>query len=437
MRITVVTRQKPDRAGTLPLYVRIAQHGKDRYVSLGLRVPAKDWNPKKREVRKGSPHAVHLNGIVADALATSQAAAHGVFASGLEPTPNRLKAAVEAALSPEPEEGAPVLIRDYCAARVERTFKTMSASTAYFQQRSYRAWEESHPGLAFSEVTPALVHAHVAYLQGPKSEGGRALAPNTVYGNLSALKAMARAAERDGVPGAGGMVRALLGVKLKQEKTAKPRLTLEQVHALERLDWSTDKDLPGGYGETARDAFVFSFYAGGMRWSDVCTLRWADLERGDSGAFETVAIRQRKSGELSRLPLLGSAPAVLEKWWARTGPEGATPGPYVFGFVSDEDFPPPVGSASKKHLRHVINRRASLVRQHLYEIQARTGLPRVGFHGARNSFADHMRKRGAGLYSISKALGHSSLKVTEVYLSRFDYQSVETEMRRVFDGDEG
>ena len=53
-------------------------------------------------------------------------------------------------------------------------------------------------------------------------------------------------------------------------------------------------------------------------------------------------------------------------------------------------------------------------------------------HIARHSFANIARQKKANVYDISKALGHSSLKITESYLSKFDTTSQDATMKQVF-----
>lgn len=57
----------------------------------------------------------------------------------------------------------------------------------------------------------------------------------------------------------------------------------------------------------------------------------------------------------------------------------------------------------------------------------------LSFHVARHSFANIARQKKANVYDISKALGHTSLKITETYLSKFDTTSQDETMKQVFD----
>ncbi len=74
----------------------------------------------------------------------------------------------------------------------------------------------------------------------------------------------------------------------------------------------------------------------------------------------------------------------------------------------------------------------ALARTYVRQLAEREGASYVGFHGARHSFADVLRQNGASVHTISKALGHSSIAVTEAYLAAFDRADVEAEMRNAF-----
>ncbi|MBK7638425.1 MAG: tyrosine-type recombinase/integrase [Saprospiraceae bacterium] len=54
-------------------------------------------------------------------------------------------------------------------------------------------------------------------------------------------------------------------------------------------------------------------------------------------------------------------------------------------------------------------------------------------HIARHSFADIARKKGISVYDISKALGHSSIAITEKYLASLDDGAVTDVFNKMFD----
>lgn len=87
----------------------------------------------------------------------------------------------------------------------------------------------------------------------------------------------------------------------------------------------------------------------------------------------------------------------------------------------------------KKLLLQQTNSKNSLLNKYLGKIAIMAGIEKkVSMHTARHSFANIARQRNANVYDISKALGHSNLKITETYLSKFDTTSQDTTMKQVF-----
>jgi len=74
-----------------------------------------------------------------------------------------------------------------------------------------------------------------------------------------------------------------------------------------------------------------------------------------------------------------------------------------------------------------------IVNRHLKTIATKAGIQAsVSFHVSRHSFANYALKKGMDLYAISKALGHSDLKVTEEYIKTFDEELLDQSMNQLF-----
>lgn len=421
MRIAIVTRQKPNRFGEIPLYVRI-QHGRTVYVSLGLSIKPADWNPRRREIRASyGPGADKLNELLAEREQTARdAALAAILRHGRDADADVVKAAVEEALHPEPEEedeptpGFLAFARD----EVRRTHEDrggISAALAYGSAlNNFEAFlvEEGFRVGEFlaGDVTASLARRFARWLaaEEPRGRGHR---PNYVAKQLAVVRwALGRAVEA-GHPGADLALRQAKAVKIKRERVARDRLTLDQVQEMLTMDLQ-------GRAADVRDWFVFAFLAGGLRFSDVCRLRWAHLQRDTSGRPEAYTLRQTKTGEPLTLPLVPEAADILERWEARTGPTSRKSSPFVFGLIEEAE------EADPARLRTALSRRGALARKYLRQICEEKKWPVVGTHGARHGLADHLRKEGADLYAISKVLGHASVRITEAYLKGFDEEVV-------------
>lgn len=414
MRIAVIARMRADRAGTLPLYVRIEHRGETAYVNLGLRVPKREWNARKGEARLSYDHADDLNAILAEKRAAAQRAALAVQGRSRHVSLAAVRAAVEEALNPEPE-APPAPAADfiaYCREALRAYEARGQVATAYAYGSGLNALVDyAGEPLPFEAVTPALVRGFHAHLTGKLRRK-----PNSTHKYVSALRTIARQAERDGVPGAAGAVRALAAVKLRKERGDKQRLTFEQVRAVEALD------LPPGRVRDVRDWFIASFYLGGMRFVDVCTLRWQSVDTSERPWF--VRWRQVKTGGAQGLPAVGAAQTILESWHERTGPEGAEPSPFVFGLLTEAE------AADPRVRRARVSSWNALARKNLKAICARAGVPVVGPHASRHSVADHLRKSGLSLWDVSKILGHANARITEFYMKAFDEEEVGDKLTR-------
>jgi hypothetical protein len=60
VRIILDTR-RPKKDKTYPVMLRVIKNGKSTSVSLGIHVPERDWDDRKRQVRKSHPNAQLLN----------------------------------------------------------------------------------------------------------------------------------------------------------------------------------------------------------------------------------------------------------------------------------------------------------------------------------------------------------------------------------------
>ena len=102
---------------------------------------------------------------------------------------------------------------------------------------------------------------------------------------------------------------------------------------------------------------------------------------------------------------------------------------FIFPFLKND-----VDYSNSKYLSKQISSKTTILNKHLRELSKNTGIDKkISTHIARHSFADMARKKGMKLYDISKALGHSSLSITERYLENFDDDSLDNAMENLFD----
>ena len=76
--------------GEAPIYLRITQSRKSRFMSTGVYLQERDWNPERQQVRKSHPLAVKLN----DHLQTELLQARGKVMQARNVGADRLKATI-------------------------------------------------------------------------------------------------------------------------------------------------------------------------------------------------------------------------------------------------------------------------------------------------------------------------------------------------------
>lgn len=415
MKVALVQKPKPDRTGEQPVYVRVSHAGREALVSLGLSILPREWNQRRGEVRGTNRDAAQLNALMQQRLADAQAAAHAaLLEGGRGVTIREVKAAVVSVLHPEHEDEAPPPpIIPWMRAEVRRAYRAQGReSTAlaygsvltnledYVRSRGKRPQEMGADALTLPFLT-----GHRDWLASPEGKGH---ATNYVHKQVTSLRALLRRAVRAEVPGATSALGAAQMVEVRKEQVERARIGIDQAREYYEMDLE-------GTAAKVRDWWCFSFFAGGVRLSDVCRLRWADVKRDEDGEPVMYGIRQQKTKRRVSLPLVPEAAAIVKRWEGRTldVPE-ARRSPYVFGLLEEAD------EADPARLRKAIDRRGAVARKYLKKIAEAEGWPPIGFHSARHSIADHMRKSGASVYDIRDVLGQTRISTTEAYLAGFD-----------------
>ncbi|QWP78290.1 tyrosine recombinase XerC [Lysobacter sp. K5869] len=154
-----------------------------------------------------------------------------------------------------------------------------------------------------------------------------------------------------------------------------------------------DTDAPLGLRDRA---LLELFYSSGLRLSELCALRWRDLDLDD--ALVTVL---GKGNKQRSVPLGSHARAALAEWRASTG---AASDAFVF---------PGRGGAQ------ISSRAVQLRVRHLAQ---RQGLfKRVHPHLLRHSFASHILESSGDLRGVQELLGHADIATTQIY-THLDFQ---------------
>ena len=160
-------------------------------------------------------------------------------------------------------------------------------------------------------------------------------------------------------------------------------LTASEIQALANVS------IPGTLSVEVKKAFIFSCYCG-LRISDLKTLVWGDIQRDPPQINKT----QEKTKNKAFVPLHVVAWGIIDD-------------KRLHGY-KDPVFP--VLASSKANTNEYLKRWAK-----------KAGIEKnISWHTARHSFAVLSLESGAEIYTLSKLLGHTDVKTTQVYAKATD-----------------
>ncbi|BCM92154.1 tyrosine recombinase XerD [Abditibacteriota bacterium] len=294
--------------------------------------------------------------------------------------------------------------------QIERGF---SAHTAAAYRRDLEQYARAMIGrgiLSARKIEAGDIQNYAGDLRGKPIENarvrGRLYSPSSVARKLAAIRSFHKFLARErSYPDPGARLDAV-----RTPRTLPRVLSIEAVRDL----LSAPR---GAEPLTLRDrALLELLYATGMRASEVCQLRLADVMLTDRMA------RCKGKGDKWRMvPLSKAATRALEEYLGLARPQ-------LLGVIVGQADKPKRGRPRKmvaptrrrNDALFIEEGGSPMPRLSLYALVRRyaneAGLPNwVSPHTLRHSFATHLLQNGADLRAIQEMLGHSDIATTQIY----------------------
>ena len=201
-----------------------------------------------------------------------------------------------------------------------------------------------------------------------------------------------------------------------KEATAKRSLTKEDIRRIMDCNVRTLTKYPKPFLQLAKDLFMFSYLSCGINLTDILHIRYADIVDG------RLVFNRQKTGKLLSFQLQSEALAILDKYRQ----PNAHPQDYIFPVLkrtvhitAQQQY----GRVQRTNKR--INRYLKLIGEHLH-----LPIP-LTTYVARHSFATVLKRSGVSTSIISESLGHSSEKITQIYLDSFENSQIDEAMQHL------
>ena len=87
-------KDKINKKGEVPLYLRIIKFRNSKLISLGIAIPEKHWDAENKRVRKGMENSQRINNYIAHKIAEAEGVALAMEATSKTIMPKNIKSAI-------------------------------------------------------------------------------------------------------------------------------------------------------------------------------------------------------------------------------------------------------------------------------------------------------------------------------------------------------
>ena len=245
------------------------------------------------------------------------------------------------------------------------------------------------PDMLLAEVDREFCRGFIAFLRTCKyNKGKKTISNTTARLMVNRIAAALNKAVVEGLIPSNPFKTLEAKEKPKKDSVAREFLTIEELKVLIKT--------PCRY-EIVKKAFLFSCFTG-LRYSDVKSLRWSEIHTAADGKTLYIEHDQVKTKSRVTIPLSDEA----LKWM-------------------------PKREEGIDLVYHELRITATTVEVVLQEWMEDCQIDKhITYHCSRHTAATTLLTLGANLYVVSKLLGHSSIKMTEVYAKIVDQKKIET-----------
>lgn len=387
-------KYKPLKTGELPLKIKVCKDRKTRYINLGVSTKAEHWDFEKNLPKFTCPNRELLEKLISSKI-------------------SEVKGKIVELKSEDKEFSATTLVD-----KVSNPVRLVTVGEL-FKQHLHRLEEEKRTGyrlsiqqtynslikfnrhldIPFSEIDCNWLRKYETWLrkQG-KSE-------NTIgirFRNIRMIFNLA--VNMEFIKPEHYPFKKFKVSKLHQE-TAKRALSKNEILAV--INYPTeDKDF---YTRLAVALFTFSYFMGGINFVDMAYL----TDKNITGS--RLIYHRKKTSKLINLPLQDEAIMVLKRY--KDNCKG-----YLFPILSNKHK---TEQQKLNRLHKVITK----VNKALKAIGEELNIPiKLTTYCARHSYATVLKRAGVATSIICESLGHSSERVTQIYLDSFENNQIDKAM---------
>ena len=376
--------------------LRVTKDRKPKYVSLGISVNPTHWDFSKNQPKTECPNREYIEMLIADKIKEYSAKIIELKTTNQEFTSTSLVEKVS--VKHTNRKTVADVFQEYMTSLIKSGRKSYALSI----KQLYNSLLEFNHNLDFyfSVMDVAWLKRYELFLR------EKQLAENTIGIRFRTLRAIYNIAiEEDAVSSDCYPFKKFKVSRLHQD-TVKRALTKVDIERVLQFQSSNR------YMRFPIDIFAFTYYCGGINFKDIAHLTKANL------IDERLIYKRQKTKKLIKIPLQPQALALIKKYHDAESP-------YLFPILS----PLHITDEQKANRIHKV---ITKVNDRLKQIGKTLNLPiTLTTYVARHSQATVMKKAGVSTAVIREIMGHSSERVTQIYLDSFDNEQINEAMKNL------
>lgn len=385
IKLILRTNQK-DQTGKSPLYIRIIKDRKTKFITAGLKLKESDWDEAKQRVKKSYPNSARMNAALAQKIADAEGQVADMERKVKTVSIKKLKEAIKGKEVPN--------FFEYSRKHCERIRNNVSIST-YKNYHAYLDKFEKWVGtkeVYFDDITVSLLMDYMSYLSNELKNGN-----TTQRYSIMILAIMFKEAiKEDLIP---EYMYPFSKLKLKKDPSRRQFLKKEQFEAI--INYKLDEK---SKASVYLDMFIFSIFAGGLRFSDVLEFQVKHFNEEERRIQKVI----RKTGRMHQFKIGQLALDIINKYKK----EDAEQDDFIFPVITNKEL-----YLKNDEYRYTFIESANKAANfQLQRIAKKLEIPvKVTFHISRHTFATNALNNGMRIEHVSKLMDHRDISTTQVY----------------------
>ena len=378
-----------------PLMLRITKDRKRKYSSIVLSLNPVYWDFEKNKPRRNCPNRLYIERLIADKIEAYRTKMIELQAENKEFTATTLHEQMF-------DRNSKPTVDEVFQTQIKNLKQTGRMGYALSHQEVYNSLIKfnKHLNIYFSDIDTIWLKRYETWLREQN------FSENTIGRRFRTLRKVYNIAIEEKYVKAEHYPFKSYKVSKLHQTTAKRAINKADIMRIIEYH-STDF-----YTQFAVDLFTFSYFTGGINFVDIAYLKSDNIVDG------RLIYTRRKTHKLIKLPLQSKAQEIIKRY-QQNGIH------FLFPILSE--FHKSLQQQSNR-----VHKVISKVNERLKVVGKELGIPiNLTTYVARHSFATVLKREGVSTSIICESLGHSSEKITQIYLDSFENSQIDEAMKNL------